>query len=78
MRKSDVSGVFVHSLAKPVKTFLGIIVRRHLTIQKQMGLLKRAVRRITEGISAVLLQSGLDEKMVGGFHGMLLLYAKNS
>ena len=50
------------SLAKPVKTFLGIIVRRHPTIQKQMGLLKRAVRRNNEWTSAVLLQAGLDEK----------------
>ena len=39
---------------------------------------ERAVRRIEEGTSAVLLQSGLDEKMVGGFHGMLLLSAKHS
>ena len=36
------------------------------------GIAERAVRRIEEGTSAVLLQSGLDEKIVGGFHGMLL------
>ena len=42
------------------------------------GIAERAVRRIKEGTSAVLLQSGLDEKKVGGFHGMLLLSAKYS
>ena len=36
-----------------------IIVRQHLTVRKQMGLLKE---RYAELISAVLLQSGLDEK----------------
>ena len=35
---------------------------------------ERAVRRVKEGTSAVLLQSGL----LGGFHGMLLLSAKYS
>ena len=39
---------------------------------------ERAVRRIKEGTSAVLLQSGLDGVMVDGFHGMLLLSAKHS
>ena len=34
---------------------------RHHTDQKQIGLLSRAVRRVKEGTSAVLLQSGLDE-----------------
>ena len=38
-----------------------IIVRQRRTDRKQIGLL-RAVRRIKEGTSAVLLQSGLDEK----------------
>ena len=42
------------------------------------GIVERAVRRVKEGTSAVLLQSGLDEKIVGGFHGMLLLSAKYS
>ena len=37
---------------------------------------ERAVRRAKEGTSAVLLQSGLDEKMVGWFDGMLMLSAK--
>ena len=36
----------------------------------------RAVRIIKEGTSAVLLQSGLGRKMVGRFHGVLLLPAK--
>ena len=36
---------------------------------------ERAARRIEEGTTAVLLQSGQDEKMVGRFHGMLLLSA---
>ena len=42
------------------------------------GIADRAVRRIKEGTSAVLLQSGLDEKKVGGFHGMSLQSAKYS
>ena len=49
------------NLAKPVKIFPGIIVRRHHTDQKQMGIAERAVRRVKENTSAVLLQSGLDE-----------------
>ena len=49
------------NLAKAVKIFPGIIARRHHTDQKTMGLLKRAVRRVKEGTSAVLLQSGLNE-----------------
>ena len=39
---------------------------------------ERAVRRVKEGTSAVLSQSGLDEKKVGRFHGMLYLSAKHS
>ena len=42
------------------------------------GIVERAVRRIKEGTSAVLLYSGLDEKVVSGFHGMVLLSAKQS
>ena len=38
----------------------GIIARRHHIDKKHMGLL-RAVRRVKEGTSAVLLQSGLNE-----------------
>ena len=40
------------------------------------GIAERTVRRVKEGTSAVLLQSRLDEKMVGWFHGMLLQSAK--
>ena len=51
------------NLAKLVKIFLGIIVRQHHTDWKETnGIAERAVRRIKEGTSAVLLQSGLDEK----------------
>ena len=49
------------NLAKLVKIFPGIIVRQHHTDQKQMGFAERAVRRVKEGTSAVLLQSGLNE-----------------
>ena len=49
------------NLAKLVKIFPGIIARLHHTDQKQMGLLKEPVRRVKEGTSAVLLQSGLNE-----------------
>ena len=47
--------------AKLVKIFPGIIVRRHHTDQKQKRIAERALRRVKEGTSAVLLQSGLDE-----------------
>ena len=66
------------NLAKLVKIFPGIVVRRHHTDQKTNGIAERAVRRVKEGTSAVLLQSGLDEKLVGRFHGMLYLSAKRS
>ena len=49
------------NLAKPVKIFPRIIVRRHHTDQKQLGLLKEQCAEKKEGTSAVLLQSGLDE-----------------
>ena len=35
--------------------------RQHLTFQRQNGIGEKAVRRIEQGTSAVLLQSGLDE-----------------
>ena len=41
------------------------------------GIAERAVRRVKEGTSAVLLQSSLDEKMVGRFHGMLYCVCEN-
>ena len=40
------------------------------------GIAERAVRRVKEGTSAVLLQSGLDEKWWSDCYGMLLLSAK--
>ena len=49
------------NLAKPVKIFPGIIVRQHHTDQDTNGIGERAVRRVKEGTSAVLLQSGLNE-----------------
>ena len=47
--------------AKLLKISPGIIARLHLTDRRLMVLLKRAVRRVKEGTSAVLLQSGLNE-----------------
>ena len=40
------------------------------------GIAERAVRRVKEGTSAVLLQSGLNESWWAEFHGMLHLSAK--
>ena len=42
------------------------------------GIAERAVRRVKEGTSAVLLQSGLNESWWADFHGVLLLSAKHS
>ena len=39
------------------------------------GITERAVRRVKDGTSAVLLQSGLNQKLVGRLHGMLYLSA---
>ena len=49
------------NLARLVKIFLGIIVRQPHRSQTN-GIVVRAVRRVKEGTSAVLLQSGLDVK----------------
>ena len=49
-------------MAKLEKTYPGIIVRQHHTDRKTNGIAERAVRRINEGTSAVLMQSGLEEK----------------
>ena len=59
-QKSFTRAIPWHS-ASLVKNYPGITVRQHHTDQKQIGIAKRAVRRVTEGISAVLLRSGLDE-----------------
>ena len=54
--------VIAWNLASLVKNYPGIIVRQHHTDQKTNGVAERAVRGVREGTSAVLLQSGLDEK----------------
>ena len=45
-----------------MKIFPGMIVRRQPHRSVTNGIAERAVRRVKEGTSAVLLQSGLDEK----------------
>ena len=50
------------NLASLARNYPGIIVLRHHADQKQMGLPERAVRRVKEGTSAVLLQSGLGNE----------------
>ena len=60
--ESYVFGTIPWNLANPVKTYHGIIVLRHPIDPRRMGLLERAVRRVKEGKSAVLLHSGSDER----------------
>ena len=51
------------NLASRARNYAGIIVRQHHTDQKQNGLQKeQAVRRVKEGTSAVLSQSGLGNE----------------
>ena len=50
------------NLVEHVKIYHGIIVHQRLTVLRRTVFAERAVRRIKEGTSAVLLQSGLDEK----------------
>ena len=45
-----------------MKIYLGIIVRQHFTDSETNGIAEWALRRVKEGTSAVLLQSGQDEK----------------
>ena len=45
-----------------MKIFPGITVRRHPHRSETNGIAEIAVRRVKEGTSAILLQSGLDEK----------------
>ena len=53
------------NLANPVTIYRGIIELRHLIDLRRMVLLKERHAEIKEGTFAVLLQSGLHEKMVG-------------
>ena len=53
------------NLANLVKMYHGIVELRHLIDPRRKGTAERAVRREKEGTFAVLLQTGLVEKLVG-------------
>ena len=57
------------NLATPVKIFSGFIVHQRLAVLRQIGGTERAVRRVQEGTSATLLQSGLVTKKWTEFVG---------
>ena len=50
------------NLANLVKTYDDNIVHQHTIDPRQNDIAERAVRRVKEGTSAVLLQSGFDER----------------
>ena len=60
--KSHLHWQVLRNSAKLVKIFHGVTVRQHLNVQKQMGLVRERYAGLRKGTSAVLLQSGLDEK----------------
>ena len=65
------------NLANLAKNYPGIIVRQHHTDRKQMGCGKSSAQSERGDICGIVaVRSG--QRMVGGFHGMLLLSAKHS
>ena len=66
------------NLANLVKTFPGIIVRQHLTDRKLMGLLREQCAESRKGHLRYCCNQVWGKKKVGGFHGMLLLFAKHT
>ena len=57
------------NLAKPAKTYRGIIAHQSLTVQEQIGLLREQYAEKTDICDRVAI--GIGRKWVGGFHGML-------
>ena len=66
------------NLAKLVKNCPGIIVSQRLTVPKQMVLLKEQFAESRKELNASGVAIRLGRKMVGGFHGMLLLSAERT